>query len=111
MAQPNDRSDEYDRQGRSGAIEILFFKSKFCVFCPAAEKVLCDMAQLMGSIIKIHTIDVIEQPDYAEKYGVLSIPTIIIGGLSVTGIPERETIMNMILKSMRDVLSRSSVVR
>jgi len=79
-------------------VEIVFFKSDTCAFCPRAEEVLRETIEDFGSeVFKISVINVSENPEAAEEYGVFALPTIMIGGVSVTGIPEPEMIMKMIL--------------
>jgi predicted DsbA family dithiol-disulfide isomerase len=79
-------------------IEIVMFKSDACAFCPQAEDVLRDAIDDFGpDIFKLRFIDVKEDPDAAEEYGVFALPTIMIGGVAVTGIPEPEMIMKMVL--------------
>ncbi len=81
-------------------VEIVFFKSDTCAFCPRAEEVLQETIEDLGAdAFKITVINVSEDPEIAEEYGVFALPTIMIGGVSVTGIPEPEMIMKMILGS------------
>ena len=40
---------------------------------------------------------VVENPDAAEEFGIFALPTVMIGGVSVTGIPEPEMLMKMVL--------------
>lgn len=82
----------------AGMIEVVFFKSDSCAFCPRAEEVISETINDFGSgICKLIIIDVSEHPEAAEKYGIFALPTIMIGGVSVTGIPEPEMLMKMIL--------------
>ncbi|MFW9907746.1 MAG: glutaredoxin family protein [Candidatus Thorarchaeota archaeon] len=84
--------------GDSSVVEIVFFKSDTCAFCPRAEEVLRETVEDFGSeAFVINVVNVSENPEAAEKYGVFALPTIMIGGVSVTGIPEPEMIMKMIL--------------
>ena len=46
---------------------------------------------------KLVIINVSENPEAAEKYGIFALPTVMIGGISVTGIPEPEMLMKMVL--------------
>jgi thiol-disulfide isomerase/thioredoxin len=79
-------------------VEIVFFKSDTCAFCPRAEEVLRETVEDFGAdAFNITVINVSENPDAAEEFGVFALPTIMIGGVSVTGIPEPEMIMKMIL--------------
>jgi len=81
-------------------VEIVFFKSDTCAFCPRAEEVLRETVEDFGAeAFRINVINVSENPEAAEEYGVFALPTIMIGGVSVTGIPESEMIMKMILGS------------
>lgn len=84
----------------NNAVEIVFFKSDSCAFCPRAEEVITDMMEDFGeSALKLTIINVSENPETAEDYGVFALPTTMIGGVSVTGIPEPEILMKMILGS------------
>ena len=53
--------------------------------------------QLLGFMFELEIINVSENPEAAEEYGVFALPTIMIGGVSVTGIPEPDIIMKMFL--------------
>ncbi|MBD3406606.1 MAG: hypothetical protein GF411_10870 [Candidatus Lokiarchaeota archaeon] len=83
---------------KKNRIEIIFFKSDTCAFCPRAEEVLYEtIDDFERSTFKVTTINVSENPEAAEEYGVFALPTILIGGVSVTGIPEPGMIFKMIL--------------
>ncbi|MHA1882864.1 MAG: thioredoxin family protein [Candidatus Thorarchaeota archaeon] len=89
-----------DKEKKSSFIEIVFFKSDTCAFCPRAEEVVREIIQSFGSDdFKLKIINVSETPDAAEEYGVFACPTVMVGGLSVTGIPEPEMLMKMIIGS------------
>ncbi len=108
MVKNNEEPPEDNTSKNSSVIEIIFFRNDTCPFCPRAEAVLHDMVRQLGaSMFKIRKIDVNKHPDYAERYGVLTLPTIVIGELSVTGVPEPETIMKMILTSMKRIFRSS----
>jgi thiol-disulfide isomerase/thioredoxin len=82
----------------SALVEIVFFKSELCAFCPRAEEVIRETIEDFGpEAFKLTIVNVTENPEAAEEYGVFALPTTIIGGVSVTGIPEPEMIMKMIL--------------
>ena len=79
-------------------IEIVLFKSDICAFCPRAEEVVRETIEEFGSaIFKLKIINVTENPEAAEKYGIFALPTVMIGGMSVTGIPEPDMLMKMVL--------------
>ncbi len=100
MANKAERKDAPKEKGADSEdrIEIVMFKSDTCAFCPQAEEVLRDAIDNFGpDIFKLRLIDVNEDPDAAEEYGIFALPTIMIGGVAVTGIPEPEIIMKMVL--------------
>lgn len=80
------------------AIEIFLFKSDACIFCPKAEEVVRQtIEEFDASIFTFTVINVTENPEAAEKFGIFALPTVMIGGVSVTGIPEPEMLLKMIL--------------
>ncbi|NHJ14425.1 MAG: hypothetical protein EAX95_12170 [Candidatus Thorarchaeota archaeon] len=100
MANEVERKDtsEEEESEEDDKVEIVMFKSDACAFCPRAEEVLRDTIEDFGpGIFKLRFIDVKVEPEVAEEYGVYALPTIMIGGMAVTGIPEPEMIMKMIL--------------
>jgi predicted DsbA family dithiol-disulfide isomerase len=79
-------------------MEIVLFKSDVCAFCPRAEEVIRETIEGFGSdIFKLTIINVSETPEAAEEYGIFALPTVMIGGMAITGIPEPEMLMKMIL--------------
>jgi thioredoxin 1 len=79
-------------------IEVVLFKSESCAFCPRAEEVVRETLEDFGSeAFTLKIINVSENPDAAEEYGIFALPTVMIGGVSVTGIPEPEMLMKMVL--------------
>ena len=79
-------------------IEIVLFKSDTCAFCPRAEEVVRETIEDFGAeAFKLNIINVSENPEKAEEYGIFALPTIMISGVSVTGIPEPEMLMKMVL--------------
>ena len=79
-------------------IEVVLFKSDTCAFCPRAEEVIRDTIEDFGpDTFRLNIINVSENPELAEKYGIFALPTVMISGVSITGIPEPEMLMKMIL--------------
>ncbi|NHI83623.1 MAG: hypothetical protein EAX81_04915 [Candidatus Thorarchaeota archaeon] len=100
MADEVERKDALDEEESEGddKVEIVMFKSDTCAFCPRAEEVLRDTVEgFAPGVFKLRFIDVKKEPEAAEAYGVFALPTIMIGGMAVTGIPEPEMIMKMVL--------------
>ena len=68
--------------------EIFLFTSKDCVYCAPAEEVLQEVLSAYGGKITYRKIDIEEEPEYAEKYEILSLPTIVIGDEKITSVPD-----------------------
>ncbi len=91
-------------------IEVVLFKSDSCAFCPRAEEVVREAIENFGSdVFTLKVINVSENPEAAEEYGIFALPTVMIGGVSVTGIPEPDMLMKMVLgtKAMKKRKVRS----
>jgi thiol-disulfide isomerase/thioredoxin len=79
-------------------IEVVLFKSDTCAFCPRAEEVVRETIEDFGSgSFYLRIVNVSENPEAAEEYGIFALPTVMIGGVSVTGIPEPDMLMKMVL--------------
>lgn len=79
-------------------IEVVFFKSDSCAFCPRAEEVIRETIENFGSdVFALKIVNVSENPEAAEEFGIFALPTVMIGGVSVTGIPEPDLLMKMVL--------------
>ncbi|MGY5872159.1 MAG: thioredoxin family protein [Candidatus Thorarchaeota archaeon] len=79
-------------------IEVVLFKSDTCAFCPRAEEVVRNTIDDFGAdSFRLKIINVSEDPDAAEEYGIFALPTVMIYGVSITGIPEPEMLMKMIM--------------
>jgi thiol-disulfide isomerase/thioredoxin len=86
------------KKDESDKIEVVFFKSDTCAFCPRAEEVIRETIENFGSeVFTLKVVNVSENPEAAEKYGIFALPTVMIGGISVTGIPEPDLLMKMVL--------------
>lgn len=100
MAEETVQKEQAAEKKKPDLIEVVIFTSDTCVFCPRAEEVVRDTLDDFGEdVFKITIINVSENPDAAEQYGIFALPTIMVGGVSVTGIPEPEILMKMILGS------------
>jgi thiol-disulfide isomerase/thioredoxin len=86
------------KKDESDKIEVVFFKSDTCAFCPRAEEVIRETIENFGSeVFTLKVVNVSENPEAAEKFGIFALPTVMIGGISVTGIPEPDLLMKMVL--------------
>jgi len=68
--------------------EILLFTSKHCVYCAPAEEVLQEVLASYGGKITYRKVDIEKEPELAEKYDILSLPTIVAGNEQLTSVPD-----------------------
>jgi len=68
--------------------EIYLFTSKDCVYCAPAEEVLQEVLASYGGKITYRKVDIEEEPELAEKYDIMSLPTIAIGEEQLTSVPD-----------------------
>ncbi|NHJ33527.1 MAG: PAS domain S-box protein, partial [Asgard group archaeon] len=68
--------------------EIFLFTSKDCVYCAPAEEVLQEVLASYGGKITYRKVDVEEEPELADKYDIMSLPTIAIGDDQLTSVPD-----------------------
>ncbi|TET31491.1 MAG: PAS domain S-box protein [Candidatus Heimdallarchaeota archaeon] len=68
--------------------EIYLFTSKDCVYCAPAEEVLQEVLASYGGKITYRKVDIDEEPELAEKYDIMSLPTIAIGDEQLTSVPD-----------------------
>ncbi|MFH2115373.1 MAG: thioredoxin family protein [Spirochaetota bacterium] len=67
---------------------LLVFSSPECLTCVDAQKpAVHNLADRLGKAIQILDVDVTAQPELADRYGVLSLPTIVV--LDRTGLPQK----------------------
>ena len=61
--------------------EYLYFSAPWCSPC----KMLSPVMEQVSNTIPVNKINVDEQPDFAQKYGIRSVPTVVLleGGLEV----------------------------
>ena len=72
-------SDSYKREieNYNGTVLIDFF-APWCAPCKAMSPVLESVAQKAGNEIKICKINVETEKNLAEKFGIMSIPTLVV---------------------------------
>ena len=57
---------------------FIDFWATWCGPCRMMAPVVEELAQSMGEVVKVCKIDIDQNPELAEKYGVMSIPTFIV---------------------------------
>ena len=57
---------------------LLYFRSDSCVVCPTQEQYVKQLADVWNGRIAIHKIDADTEPQTAQQYGVMTLPTTIV---------------------------------
>jgi len=68
---------DFDEKVKEG-LSIVDFYATWCMPCRIFGEILEEIEEEKGEKINIYKVDVDENPNISRKYGVLSIPTILI---------------------------------
>ncbi|OGF99714.1 thioredoxin [Candidatus Gottesmanbacteria bacterium RBG_13_37_7] len=104
MAKMTVTDDNFDQEVLKSDIPVLVdFWATWCGPCQMQNPILEEMAKEMESKLKIAKLNVDDNPQTASKYGIMSIPTLMIfkGGESVKqmlGVQSKETLMEELKK-------------
>jgi len=87
MAEPVQVSDtSFDSEVIKAEVPVLVdFWAEWCQPCKMLAPIVSDLAQEYGSRVKVAKLDIDANPNIAGKFGVMSIPTLILfkGGEAV----------------------------
>ena len=62
--------------GETGKPVLLYFTTPTCAPCKTVQKpAIAQIQEKLGEMLRVIEIDATEQPDMAERWGVLSVPT------------------------------------
>ena len=72
--------DDYLEQAAAeGKVILLDFGAKWCGTCKGMDRLLeQDVLPTRGDRVLLVKVDVDERPDLAEKFGILSVPTLVV---------------------------------
>ncbi|ADG13871.1 MJ0307 family thioredoxin [Methanocaldococcus infernus] len=80
-------------------VKVEVFTSPMCPHCPAAKRVVEEVAKEMP--IEVEYIDVTQNPQKAMEYGIMAVPTIVIDGeIEFIGAPTKEALIEAIKKRL-----------
>ena len=82
-------------------VKIELFTSPMCPHCPAAKRVVEEVANEMPDAVEVEYINVMENPQKAVEYGIMAVPTIVINGkVEFIGAPTKEALIEAIKKRL-----------
>jgi thioredoxin 1 len=71
-------TDTFDASIADDTPVLVDFWAEWCAPCRAVAPVMKDIATDKGDQLRVAKLNVDENPDVAQKYGVMSIPTVIL---------------------------------
>ena len=85
---------------------IFYFKSPYCSPCVAVEEMLDDInISLFGNRLNIRKIDILQESDLAQKYNILSVPTVLIGKIRLSVVIDKNELTDAILQGFLTSIS------
>ena len=92
--------ENFDSKVEKGVVLVDFF-ANWCMPCKMLSPVLEEASELFGDKVSIYKVDVDKDSDIARRYGVMSIPTVILfkDGVEVkryTGFMDKEKLIEFL---------------
>lgn len=99
----SDQSFKSEVEGQSEGVVLVDFWAPWCGPCKMLAPILEDLNTDLGDSVKIAKVNVDDNPEAASRFGVMSIPTVILfkGGQpvdKVVGVNSKDFFKNMIGK-------------
>lgn len=81
-----------------GRLKVTVFTSEKCPFCEQAVSLVKDITTTLSYYdnVELSEVRVEDEPELAEKFEIMSLPTLLIGQCKINGLPNREEIEEMI---------------
>lgn len=78
---------------------IYYFSSPYCGPCKQVEKMLNEVnMSLFGNKLRIKKVNIMQESDLAKKFDVISVPTIICGGIRLSVVIDKNELTDAILQ-------------
>jgi thiol-disulfide isomerase/thioredoxin len=85
---------------------IYYFSSPYCGPCHSVEKMLNEVnLSLFGNKLRIRKINIMKESNIAQKFKVISVPTIIIGDIRLSVVIEKRDLTDAILQGFLSSVS------
>ena len=79
---------------------ILLFTSPHCVWCNVVKDMVEAECDTIGETTRLYEVDVERHTHIAETYGVLAVPTLVSGSVSLSGVPCSEDLRSFLFQSI-----------
>ncbi len=79
---------------------ILLFTSPQCAWCDVVKDMVETECDSIGETTRLHEIDVERHTHIAETYGVLTVPTLVSGSHSLSGVPCSDDLRSFLFQSI-----------
>ena len=71
-------SEQFDRSIRKDGVSLVEFGALWCPPCKTLLPILDEIAESYGDAITVLQVDCDEYPDLASRFGVMSMPTVVV---------------------------------
>ncbi len=79
---------------------ILLFTSQHCVWCDVVKDMVETECGSIGETTRLYEVDVERHTNIAETYGVMAVPTLVSGSVSLSGVPCSDDIRSFLFQSI-----------
>ncbi len=79
---------------------ILLFTSPHCVWCDVVKDMVEAECDTIGETTRLYEVDVERHTNIAETYGVMAVPTLVSGSVSLSGVPCSDDIRSFLFQSI-----------
>ncbi|MCK4483920.1 MAG: thioredoxin family protein [Candidatus Thorarchaeota archaeon] len=79
---------------------ILLFTSPHCAWCDVVKDMVETECDTIGGTTRLHEVDVERHTHIAETYGVLTVPTLVSGSISLSGVPCSDDLRSFLFQSI-----------
>ncbi len=87
---------------------ILLFTSDHCAWCGVLKAMLEDEGKALGTEQLVYEVNVDNQHRIAEAYGILVVPTLVVGSYKISGVPTSSDLRSFLLQSFSGGFRKTS---
>ncbi len=79
---------------------ILLFTSPHCVWCDVVKDMVETECDTIGETTRLYEVNIERHTHIAETYGVLAVPTLVSGSVSLSGVPCSDDLRSFLFQSI-----------